>query len=112
MTDYCEDSNETSGSIKCGEFLGYLRNYLLIKNDTFSLSSYRANIKICGCGSAASEESWNSCGLYAFVETSRLFFSNVNAGKIGTMQHVSSGIASGFHSGGTSFESRLVHRSS
>ena len=49
----CEDSNETSDSIKCGEFLGSLRNYLLIKNDTVSLRSCKVTMKFGGCGSAA-----------------------------------------------------------
>ena len=48
----CEDSNERSDSIKCGEFLGYLRNYLLINNDTVSLTSCTVNMKFGGCGSA------------------------------------------------------------
>jgi hypothetical protein len=53
MVSY-EDCNETSDSIKCGELLGYLRNYMLMKNDAVSLSSNRVNMKFGGCGSAAS----------------------------------------------------------
>jgi hypothetical protein len=49
----CEESDETSGSIKCREFLSCLRYYLLIKSDTVSLSSYKVNMKFGGCGSEA-----------------------------------------------------------
>jgi len=31
IAESCERANEPSGSIKCGEFLAWLRNYLLFK---------------------------------------------------------------------------------
>jgi hypothetical protein len=34
VADSCEHGNEHSGSIKCGEFLDYLRNYHLLKKDS------------------------------------------------------------------------------
>ena len=34
VADTCECGNEPSGSIKCGEFLDYLRTGQLLKNDS------------------------------------------------------------------------------
>ena len=34
VVDTCECDNEPSGSIKCGEFLDYLKKYQLLKKDS------------------------------------------------------------------------------
>ena len=38
MAGSCEDGNESSGSIKYGEFLDWLRAYELVKNDSAAWS--------------------------------------------------------------------------
>ena len=37
MAGICESGNKLPGSIKCGEFLDYLRTSQLLKNDSSSL---------------------------------------------------------------------------